>query len=82
MEIDRRKLTLLREQRGLHLAALAREAGLSRSFMTQVANGEREPSPITVKAIAQALGVTVEELKPIEGACPHCGRSPLKRKER
>lgn len=74
VEISRYEVTRLREQRGWRQADLAAATGLSRPFVSQIESGEREPSEITVQAIADALGVEVAELQP--RTCPRCG-APL-----
>lgn len=51
-----------REHRGLSASELAREAGLSRAYVSQIESGARSPGIDALKAIAQALGVDIDEL--------------------
>ena len=53
----------LREAAGMSQQALAVSAGLSISVITQLEQGQKaDPRISTVAALAQALGVTVDEL--------------------
>jgi transcriptional regulator with XRE-family HTH domain len=47
----------LRRQRGLTQQELGRRCGLSRSFLSQVENGNRVPSLSSLTQISAALGV-------------------------
>lgn len=40
---------------------LARETGLTTSFVSRVLNGERTPSLKSVRLLARAMGITVDE---------------------
>ncbi len=51
-----------RKIRGLNQRALASAAGISYSLMTKVEQGERQPTPGVVAAIARALAVPVTDL--------------------
>jgi transcriptional regulator with XRE-family HTH domain len=52
-----------RTDRGLTLTALAAQAGLSKSFVSSIENGETpRPSAKTLYAIAEVLGVTMSDL--------------------
>jgi transcriptional regulator with XRE-family HTH domain len=48
-----------REQRGLSLRELARQAGLSASLLSQIERGRTEPSISSLRKIAEALGVSI-----------------------
>jgi XRE family transcriptional regulator, regulator of sulfur utilization len=62
----------LREDRGLGLTALAATAGISHGHLSDIESGRRDPSPVVADSLAQALGVTVADLRgPI--VCPNCG---------
>lgn len=52
---------LLRAQAGMSVRALAKLAGFSASFMSQVENGQVSPSISSMETIAGALGVTLGE---------------------
>ena len=41
---------------------LARRTSLSRSFISDIENGRRQPRMLAARAIAEALGVTVDDL--------------------
>lgn len=51
----------LRERRALSVRTLARESGLSPSFISQVEHGVASPSIASMERIAHALGVTMSE---------------------
>lgn len=50
---------ILRKFRGLTQADLARQAGISRPYLTELETGKKEGSVRAIKGLAQALGVTV-----------------------
>jgi transcriptional regulator with XRE-family HTH domain len=52
-------LRVLREQRGLTIAALARQVGLSAAAISQIESGTVQPSVMTLRRLAAALGVPV-----------------------
>lgn len=51
-----------RELRGLKTGELAERAGLSQAFVSQIETGKREGSVGALKALAEALGVTLDDL--------------------
>jgi transcriptional regulator with XRE-family HTH domain len=55
-------MRLLREQRGLSLAELARQAGLAKQTLSKVEQGTGNPTVDTLFSIATALGVPVTRL--------------------
>src|SRR5262249_35710852 len=55
------KLQGLREAAGLSQYALAKRSGLSKQALSQLELGQREPSWVTVQALAGALGVSCDE---------------------
>jgi transcriptional regulator with XRE-family HTH domain len=58
-----RRLTQLRELRGLSLSATAAAAGIAKSYLLKLERGEVEnPGLKTLDAIARALGTTLAEL--------------------
>ncbi|MGG0644281.1 helix-turn-helix transcriptional regulator [Sporosarcina gallistercoris] len=46
----------LREETGFNMTALAKAAGLSRPYLSQLESGKRNPTPDTLKKLAEALG--------------------------
>lgn len=42
---------------------LARSAGINRSSLSQIENGQKEPRPSTIRKIAQALDISPTELR-------------------
>jgi transcriptional regulator with XRE-family HTH domain len=56
------RLRVLRRGRALTQSALARLAGISRQYLSDIERGAAEPSTETASAIATALGIRVEEL--------------------
>lgn len=51
-----------RQARGLTLAALAQESGLTKGFISQVESGRSNPSLESLGRLAEALGVSAAEL--------------------
>ncbi len=58
----------IRESQGLTQASLAARMGVTRSQVTLWETGGRNPSPTSLKEIAQALGVAVEWLATGKGS--------------
>lgn len=52
-----------REYRGLTQDALAAQAGISKAYLCQIETSKREGAIKTLRAIAAALGVTVDDLQ-------------------
>jgi transcriptional regulator with XRE-family HTH domain len=57
-----RRLARLRAERGVKVSALAREAGVSPSLVSQIERGQSRPSVSTLFELAQALDVPVDAL--------------------
>ena len=55
-------LKVVRLRKGLSVRTLARRAGMSYTFLSNVENGKADPSLSTLRRLAKALGVTVCEL--------------------
>ena len=53
-----------REYRGLKARELAEAAGISQSYLSQIESGEREGTFDTMRRIAEALRVTLDDLAP------------------
>lgn len=51
-----------RDHRGLSGRALAEQAGIAPAYLSQIETGKREGKVETLKAIAEALGVMVDDL--------------------
>ena len=51
-----------REHRGLSLAALADQAGVGKGFLSQIENGQRTGTIETLKKLARALELDLEDL--------------------
>ena len=51
-----------REHRGLTMAALAERAGIARPYLSQIETGKRDGTAQTMKKLALALDVTVDDL--------------------
>jgi transcriptional regulator with XRE-family HTH domain len=74
MPISTTTLRHLCGERSLRASDLAKLAGLSPSYLSEILSGRRQPSPVVTKALADALNVTVTDLSgPI--VCPNCGYS-------
>lgn len=55
-------LRRLREAKGLSQEAFAFEAGIHRTYISDIERGARNPTIMVVETIAIALGVTASEL--------------------
>ncbi|MBI4184896.1 MAG: helix-turn-helix domain-containing protein [Proteobacteria bacterium] len=53
---------LWREHRGLSARALARKAGLSPAYLSEIETGRKAPGARALKALAAALGVGLDDL--------------------
>ena len=51
-----------REFRGLTIKALAASASISAAYLSQIEGGSRMGTVVTMKALADALGVTIDDL--------------------
>jgi transcriptional regulator with XRE-family HTH domain len=56
------RLRQARVKRGISLRALARELGVSPSFVSQLENGKNRPSVATLYSMAQLLDVSIDQL--------------------
>jgi transcriptional regulator with XRE-family HTH domain len=56
-----------RQQSGMSLRELARQLGVSPSFVSQLENGKSQPSVATLYSLAQLLDVSIDELFAAEG---------------
>ena len=52
----------LRERRALSLADLAQMSKVGRVTISRIENGKQKPRPKTIRALAEALQIKVEEL--------------------
>jgi transcriptional regulator with XRE-family HTH domain len=57
-----RNLKLLRTAKGLTQEELAVKSGFSQQFLSGIERGKRNPTIVTLYEIAQALGVSHEDL--------------------
>ena len=73
-----RRLRQLRQDRGLTLAALSNQSGVSVSYLSAVENGVNHPSLQTLVAITDALGVRIPAVLAEEGQ-PHVQRGRIPR---
>lgn len=55
-------IRVYREFRGLSARELADKTGISAAFLSEIENGKKEGGVSTLKKIAQALGVTIDDL--------------------
>jgi len=56
------RLKRIREKSGMSLRAVARQLGVSPSFMSQLENGKSQPSVATLYSLTQLLDVSIDEL--------------------
>src|SRR5207344_1991889 len=61
------RLRIERQRSGLSLREVARQLGVSPSFVSQLENGKSQPSVATLYSIAQLLDVSIDELFATEG---------------
>jgi DNA-binding XRE family transcriptional regulator len=64
------RLKLVRSAAGLSLREVARQLGVSPSFVSQLENGKSQPSVATLYSIAQLLHVSIDELFSADGDGP------------
>ncbi len=68
MEVNVERLKALRRLRALSQEELAEESGVGRATISRIERGETGAHGRTLRRLAKALGVGVEELVRIEGA--------------
>lgn len=73
------KIKKIRQQQALSLSDLAKLTKLSRVTINRIENGKQNPMPRTIRRLAKALGVSVQELTS-EEAKSHQGHEALKSK--
>jgi transcriptional regulator with XRE-family HTH domain len=61
------RLKRVRERSGRSLRAVARQSGLSASFLSQMERGKSQPSVATLYLLAQLLDVSIDELFAADG---------------
>jgi transcriptional regulator with XRE-family HTH domain len=66
MEVNVRRLKELRRLRALSQQELAEESGVGRATISRIERGETGAHGRTLRRLAQALGVGVEELVRVE----------------
>jgi transcriptional regulator with XRE-family HTH domain len=59
MNLNRDALVALRERSGLSKQELADRAGVDRTLITRLENGERRATPAVMKKLAAALAVSL-----------------------
>jgi len=55
-------IRVYRELRGMSARELADKTGISAAFLSEIENGKKEGGVSTLKKMAQALGVTIDDL--------------------
>lgn len=55
-------LRVWREYRGISASALAEKAGVGQSYISEIETGKKDGSLKTVKKLADALGVSIDDL--------------------
>lgn len=68
MEKDKwgRRIRAFRKLKGITQQSLAKKIGISVSIMGEIERGNRQPTPQIINRIAEALGISVDELAPPE----------------
>ena len=62
MEVDVDKVKRLRKERVLTIRELADEAGVSKTTISNIENGQSEAYPSTIRKLARAFDVTPSDL--------------------
>ncbi len=62
MEVDVDKVKRLRKERVLTIRELANEAGISKTTISNIENGQSEAYPSTIRKLARALEVQPSDL--------------------
>ncbi len=62
MEVDADKVKRLRKERVLTIRELANEAGVSKTTISNIENGQSEAYPSTIRKLARALEVQPSDL--------------------
>ena len=57
-----RNLRILRKKAGLSQEAFADEAGVGRTYVSELERGKRNPTIVILERLAQALGVSAGKL--------------------
>lgn len=70
------RLRKVRMATGMSLREVARQLGVSPSFVSQLENGKSQPSVATLYSLAQLLGVSIDELFAVEGEHASPPRAP------
>ncbi|MEA5083623.1 MAG: helix-turn-helix transcriptional regulator [Lachnospiraceae bacterium] len=60
MEVNK-KITFLREQKGLTVNKLANQAGISQSFLREIELGNKQPTIETLSLVCGALNVSLKD---------------------
>lgn len=55
-------LKRIRTEKGLSQTDIAKSLGVSRGFVSNIENGKRNPTLSTITRLANAVGVTADEL--------------------
>lgn len=63
-----KRIAYLRKKRGMSQLDLSLEANVSKSYISDLENGRRNPSALLLQRIAFALGVSLEKL--FQGVVP------------
>ena len=60
MEVNK-KITFLREQKGLTVNKLANQAGISQSFLREIELGNKQPTIETLSLVCGALNISLKD---------------------
>jgi DNA-binding XRE family transcriptional regulator len=67
LQLDPQRLKILRLERALSQTALGRLAGIRSATVCDAETGKRQPNLVTIKALAEALGVQPTDIASING---------------
>lgn len=63
VNLNRDALIVIREAKGHSKASLADAAGVDRTLITRLENGERKATPAVMRKLADALGIPLHALE-------------------
>jgi transcriptional regulator with XRE-family HTH domain len=75
------RLQQLRSEKGWSQADLARSSGLNRAVISKIESGASEPMPETLKSLASAFKMPIEQMYRLAGLLPSISREIQKEEE-
>jgi transcriptional regulator with XRE-family HTH domain len=63
---DKKDIMLKIAEEGISLREFSRKSGISQGYLSQLLSGERKPSPVVAKKLAESLGLNMKDIFLIE----------------